>query len=78
MSSAGGSAIRSAAQRNMGRVERGPSGSVDEDAVWEVIEGDSDRANQAVNAGGPTTSDLCDAFLLENLDALQNIYASAC
>lgn len=43
-----------------------------------MIEGDADRANQAVNAGGPTTADLCDAFILEDLDALQNIYASTC
>jgi len=56
----------------------GPAGQADEESVFEAIESDPERARQAVNDGGPSTSELCDAFLQSDASALNDIYYYGC
>ncbi|WP_156028359.1 hypothetical protein [Candidatus Solirubrobacter pratensis] len=47
--------------------------------MFTAIEGDPERARQAVNDGGPSTSELCDAiFYQRDYEPLRSIWYDAC
>jgi hypothetical protein len=59
--------------------QEGPAGQIDSEAVLTALEEDPFRAAQAVNDGGPTTSQLCDEFFYQrDWDPLRSIWLSAC
>ncbi len=57
---------------------RGPAGEVDEESVFTAIENDPSRVADAVNEGGPSTSELCDAINLWGGELLTDVYLFGC